>query len=80
MIVDGIEINVSRDDFDDFEVTECLAVMADEDTPDQVRLAVFKGDWQRVKDELRAAHGGRLATETVMEFFTATIQAVGAKN
>lgn len=88
MVIDGIEVNVTAKDLDDFEVLECLAVMMDEETADRDRMVtipklfrlVFKSDWPRVKRELREQHDGRLTSEMVMDFFTHLTNELNAKN
>lgn len=88
MIVDGIELDVTADALDDFDVLECLAVMVDDDSSDKERMVavpklfrlVFGGDWQRIKKELRAQHDGRLTNATVMEFFNSLTTGLQAKN
>lgn len=88
MIVNGIEVNVTKADLDDFDVVECLSVMMDEEASDRQRMVaipkllklVFKADWQRVKDELRAQNGGRLPNDAVMGFLNSCIEQLNAKN
>ena len=87
-VVDGIQLNVTAEDFDDFEITECMATLGDPDAEDGERLTatvrmfrlVFKGDYQRVKDELRAKNGGRLTNECMGDFLNRVIEAAKAKN
>lgn len=87
-VVDGIKVDVTVEDFDDFEITECMATLGDPDAEDGERLTatvrmfrlVFKGDYQRVKDELRAKHDGRLTNETMSGFVNRVIEAAKAKN
>ena len=86
-VVDGIELNVTAEDFDDFEITECMATLGDPDAEDGEQLTatvrmfrlIFKGDYQRVKDELRAKHDGRLTNETMAAFANRGIEAAKAK-
>lgn len=88
MIVDGIELDVTADALDDFDVLECLAVMVDDDSSDKERMVavpklfrlVFGSDWKRIKNELRAQHDGRLTNATVMEFFNSLTTGLQAKN
>lgn len=55
-VVDGIELNVTAEDFDDFEITECMATLGDPDAEDGERLTatvrmfrlVFKVMWQHL--------------------------------
>lgn len=88
MICNGIEVNVTKADLDDFDVVECLSVMMDEEASDRQRMVaipkllklVFKSDWQRVKDELRSQNDGRLPNDAVMGFLNSVIEALNAKN
>lgn len=88
MKVDGIEVNVTAEALDDFEITEALADMEDDSLDDgaKMRAAVrfmrtlFGADFRRVKDELRAANGGRLTNERMTAFAGKAIEAAGAKN
>lgn len=88
MIVNDIEVNVTKADLDDFDVVECLSVMMDEEASDRQRMVaipkllklVFKSDWQRVKDELREQNGGRLPNDAVMGFLNSCIEQLNAKN
>lgn len=88
MIIDGIEVSVTREDLDDYDVMECLATMMDEDSSDRDRMValpklfklVFGEDWQRIKAELREQHGGRLSNSVVMDFFTHLTEGLNAKN
>lgn len=88
LVVDGIEVNVAAEDFDDFEITECMAALSDPHAEDGERLTatvrmfrlVFKGDYRRIKDELRAKHGGRLSNECMGDFLNRVIEAAKAKN
>ena len=38
MVIDGIEVNVTPEDLDDFDVMECLATMMDEESTDRDRM------------------------------------------
>lgn len=88
MNVSGIELNVTVGDLDDYEVTECLATMMDEDAENNAKMVaisklfklVFKDDWARIKKELRKQNGGRLTNGTVMDFFTELTAELNAKN
>lgn len=88
MNVSGIELNVTADDLDDYEVTECLSTMMDEEAANNEKMVaisrlfrlVFKDDWSRIKKELRNQNGGRLTNGTVMGFFTELTAELNAKN
>lgn len=87
-VVDGIELNVTAEDFDDYEITECLAALGDPDAEEGEQLTamvrffklLLKSDYQRVKDELRAANGGKLTNEAMGAFANRVIEAAKAKN
>ena len=87
-LVDGIKVEVTADAFDDFEITECIADLYDEDSTDGEKTAaavkmyrlVFGADFQRIKRELRAKHGGKLTNEAMSQFMAEVIEAVNAKN
>lgn len=86
--VDGIKLSVDPATLDDFDVVEAIADASDEEADDTAKLRavvrlfrlVYGGDYGRVKRELRDAHDGRLTTETMMGFFTSTLEALNAKN
>ena len=68
LTVDGIEVHVTREDLDDYEIAEALP-----------RL-VLKSDWRRVKGELRERNGGKLPNSAVFAFVRSVLAAVSAKN
>ena len=86
--VEGIKFTIDLAKLDDFEVVEAIADASDEDADDtsQLRAVVqlfrltFGSEYSRVKEELRAVHDGVLTTQTMMDFFTAVLEALGAKN
>lgn len=86
--VDGIALSLRAEDLDDFEIVEAIADANDPDSDDDAQMRavvrifrlVYKGDYARVKAELRDRNGGRLTAETMMGFFNATMEAVKAKN
>lgn len=88
LIVDGIEVHVTRDDFADYEVVEAIAdINAHGDdqvaqVSDAVRLLrlVFGGEYDHVKSELRKANGGRLSSDDMINFLNRVSEEVGAKN
>ena len=87
-LVDGIKVEVTADAFDDFEITECIADLYDEDADDGAKAAaavkmyrlVFGADFLRIKRELRAKHDGKLTNEVMSRFMAEVIEAVNAKN
>lgn len=86
--VEGVSLEVDRDLLDDFEVAEAIADATDESADDTERMRavvglfrlVYGADYGRVKSELRAANDGRLTVETMMTFFTSTLEKLSAKN
>lgn len=87
--VDGIKLTVCIDPGDDYELAETSIILADEgSTSSEKARAVMRRndlilgeDKQRVLDELRAKHGGKLSGEVVNGFVIAVAaQAVEAKN
>lgn len=87
-VVDGIKVEVTADAFDDFEITECVADLYDEDADDGAKTTaavkmyrlVFGADFPRIKRELRAKNGGKLTNEAMSQFMAKVIEAVNAKN
>lgn len=86
MVVDGIEVHVSAETLDDWEITEAIAdVMAGEGAESLGAAArymrlLFGADYERVKAELRAKNGGRLTNECMNAFAARVVEAAGAKN
>lgn len=88
LIVDGVKVNLTAEDFDDFEILECLADMIDETVKQSAKVAatvrvyrlLFGNDLERIKRELRAKHGGKLANEVMGDFLNSCMTAVQAKN
>lgn len=87
--VDGIKLTVSIDPQDDYELAETSIILSDENsTRSEKARAVMRrnalllgADKQRVLDELRAKHGGKLSGEVVNNFAIAVAsKAVEAKN
>ena len=87
--VDGIKLTVSIDPSDDYELAETSIILADPGSTNIERSrAVMKRndmilgeDKQRVMDELRAKHDGKLPGEAVNSFVIAVAGKVAeAKN
>lgn len=86
-VVDGIKVDVTADAFDDFEITECIADLYDDEATDGEKTAsavkmyrlVFGADFPRIKRELRAKNGGKLTNEAMSSFMAEVIEAVNAK-
>lgn len=87
-VVDGIEVDVTAEDLDDFEITEAIGDITDEGADDGAKVAAtvrlmrlaFKDEFPRIKRELRQKNGGRLTNETMVGFANAVFEAVGRKN
>ena len=88
LVVHGIKVKLTVADVDDYEVTEALVDMSDEDKPETdcakaiVRLTrlLFGRDWERIKGELRKKHDGKLTNETVGNFITDVFTGLNRKN
>lgn len=87
-LVDGIKVEVTADAFDDFEITECVGDLYDEEADDGTKTAaavkmyrlVFGDDFTRIKRELRAKNGGKLTNKVMNQFMAEVIEAIKAKN
>lgn len=88
LIVDGVKVSLTAEDFDDFEILECLADIVDDAAEPSAKLAatvriyrlLFGADFERVKRELREKHEGKLTNEIMGDFLNACMAAVQAKN
>ena len=88
LVIDGVKVDLAAEDFDDFEVTECLADIVDDDAEPSAKLratvriyrTLFGSDFERVKRELRANHDGKLTNKVMSDFLNACMTAVQAKN
>ena len=87
--VDGIEVEVTVDPADDYELIECAYVSSDPGAGTvEKNRAYFRRnhillgeDYDRVMGELRAASGGKLPREVVASFTARVIAKVAeAKN
>lgn len=74
--VDGITVSLTLDPTDDYEVTELMTVKMDESLSARERSAatvlmyrlILGDEYQRVKDELRAKHDGKLTNTQMISF------------
>lgn len=88
LVVQGIRVNLTTADVDDYEITEALVDMSDESAPDTsrakatVRMArlLFGGDWDRIKRELREKNDGKLPNEAVGQFINDVFEGLNRKN
>lgn len=88
--VQGITVEgVTPETVADFEFVETIGIMTDPDADDDVRLRAILNfgptmfgakQWKRIKRELREQSGGVLPQDVVMDFFTATLVELKAKN
>lgn len=88
--VQGITVEgVTPETVADFEFVETIGIMTDPDADDDVRLRAILNfgptmfgakQWKRIKRELREQGGGVLPQDVVMDFFTATLVELNAKN
>ena len=86
--VDGIDLYVTRDDVADYDVIRAAATAANEKATDAERLLasvsmaelILGDDHDRVMDELRTRHGGKLPFEVVNDFITQVSETLTAKN
>ena len=88
--VHGVTIEgVTAEAFDDFEIMEAFAVMTDPDATEGETMRAMASfgpiifgskQWKRIKAELREQNGGRLSTETVMQFLNEAMTELKAKN
>lgn len=84
--VQGIEVELKLDPTDDYEITELLITHMDENSTNRERseatvksYRLILGDqYQRVKDELRAKHDGRLTNEDMISFMNDLMAASAA--
>lgn len=77
----GLEVEISPDVFDDFDVIEDFGRMQDGDIfvfPKLVKI-LFGDDFNRIRKHLEG-DDGRLTVTKATEFFTEVIKAVEAKN
>ena len=87
--VDGVEVTVSIDPTDDYELATCSMVIHDPDASELDRsravarrnVLVLGDGYQAALDALRESHGGELRVATVNQFVSKVIRAVAeAKN
>lgn len=87
--VDGIELAISVDPANDYELVECSSIATDPSSSVQEQnLAYIRrnhiilgDDYDRVMSELRSANGGELPVRVVMDFVARAVsKAVEEKN
>lgn len=82
MHVMGVDVAISEDAMDDFEVLEWLGDITRKGDPTvlpNLMKRLFRDDWQRIFDELKG-NDYRLRTSKAAEFFTAIMEELNAKN
>lgn len=82
IVVDGIVVNVTADDFDDIEVLELLAEVDENATKVVALLKKLFGTekYKEIKDKLRDEETGKTKTSAIMEWFAKVSEKVGAGN
>ena len=82
VIVKGIVVNVTTEDFDDIEVLELLAEVEENGTKLVALLKKLFGNekYQEIKDKLRDKETGKTKTSEIMEWFREVSEKVGAGN
>lgn len=88
--VEGIDVTLDPEIFQDWDVFETMTDFLNPDTTDEKKMLATRrlvdlvlGDqFDDIKKKMRAARGGKLPTEAVGEFVSKTIEAFGsdAKN
>lgn len=77
IIVDGIKINVTADDFDDIETLELLE---DGKFVSAIKRIFGEKKYQEIKEKLRDPETGKVKSTAVNEWFEKVAEKVGAKN
>lgn len=82
IVVDGIVVNVTADDFDDIEVLELLAEVDENATKVVALLKKLFGTekYKEIKEKLRDEETGKTKTSSIMEWFAKVSEKVGAGN
>ncbi|WP_139652774.1 hypothetical protein [Raoultibacter phocaeensis] len=78
----GVDVAISEDAMDDFEVLGWLGDITRKGDPTvlpDLMKRLFRDDWQRIFDELKGSDY-RLRTSKAVEFFTAIMEELNAKN
>lgn len=77
IIVDGIKINVTADDFDDIEILE---LMEEGKFATGVKRIFGEKKYEEIKEKLRDPETGKVKSTAVSEWFEKVAEKVGAKN
>ena len=82
IVVDGIAVNVTADDFDDIEILELLAEVEQNGTKAVLLLKTLFGEekYREIKEALRDKETGKTKTSKVMDWFGKVSEIVGAGN
>lgn len=83
--VEGIDVTLDPEIFEDWDVFETMTDFMSEDATDEEKMLATRrlvdlilGDqFGEIKKKMRAARGGKLPTEAVGEFVSKTIEAFG---
>lgn len=77
IIVDGIKLNVTADDFDDLETLE---LMEEGKFATGAKRVFGEKKYQEIKEKLRDPETGKVKASAFSEWFEKVAEKVGAKN
>lgn len=77
IIVDGIKIDLTADDFDDIEILE---MMENGKFSTGIKSLFGEKKYGEIKEKLRDPETGKVKASAVSEWFEKVAEAVGAKN
>lgn len=77
IIVDGIKVNVTEEDFDDMELLELLEAGK---FASGIKMVFGDEKYQEIKEKLRDPETGKTKATAVNEWFEKVSAKVGAKN
>lgn len=77
IIVDGIKIDATEEDFDNIEVLE---LMEDGKTFAAIKLIFGEDKYKEIKEKLRDPETGKTKASAVVKWFEKVGEKVGAKN
>ena len=82
IVVDGITVNITADDFDDIEILELLAEVEQNGTKAVLLLKKLFGEekYREIKEALRDKETGKTKTSKIMDWFGKVSEIVGAGN
>lgn len=77
IIVDGIKLNVTADDFDDIEILE---LMEEGKFATGMKRIFGEKKYEEIKEKLRNPETGKVKASDLSEWFEKVAEKVGAKN